>query len=72
MSTPILSIPKSESLSRHRTFDFPQLRPDHRDVTAQLAILLAQLRDERFNGQLTFHFNAGLVRLVETVEKQKL
>lgn len=73
-SSAILTNPVAESstVSRKRTFTLAQLRPDFRDAQTQLVVLLTQLHDEGFTGQLQFNFSSGRVCNVETVESQKI
>ena len=70
----ILTVPVAESsaVSRKRTFTLAQLRPDFRDAQTQLVVLLTQLHNEGFTGQLQCIFSIGRVCNVETVESQKL
>jgi hypothetical protein len=68
----ILTNPSSESIARRRTFTLAQLRDDYRDAQTQLVVLLTQLHDEKFTGQLSFHLLNGTVCSVETVESQKI
>ncbi len=68
----IISTPIAESLSRRRTYTIAQLRSDFRDAQTQFLVLLTQLHDENFSGQLTLHFSSGRILQVETNEKQKL
>ena len=62
----------SSTVSRKRTFTLAQLRPDFRDAQTQFVVLLTQLHDEGFTGQLQFNFSNGKVCNVETVESQKI
>lgn len=59
-------------MSRKRTFTVAQLRSDYRDAQTQFIVLLTQLHDEQFTGSLTFHFNAGRICAVETIDTQKI
>lgn len=68
----ILTTPISESVSRKRTFTLAQLRADYRDAQTQFIVLLTQLHDEKFTGNLTLHFNCGTVCAVETIDSQKI
>lgn len=70
----ILSNPITEStiVHRRRVFTLAQLRADYRDAQTQLVVLLTQLHEENYTGQLTFHFNEGRVCNVETIENKKL
>lgn len=68
----ILTNPIAEYGSHRRVFSIAQLRADYRDAQTQFLVLLTQLHDENFSGQLTFHFSGGNILQVETVEKQKI
>jgi hypothetical protein len=68
----ITSNPIAELISRKRTFTLAQVRTDYRDAQTQLVVLLTQLHEEGFTGQLLFHFQSGRVGTVETVENQKI
>ncbi len=68
----IITTPLAESISRRRTYTIAQLRSDFRDAQTQFLVLLTQLHDENFSGQLTLHFSSGRILQVETVEKQKI
>lgn len=68
----ILTNPASEKISRHRTFTMAQLRKDYRDAQTQLIVLLTQLHEEKFTGELALHFLNGTVCTVETVDSQKI
>lgn len=73
-SSGILTNPTSESsiVSRKRTFTLAQLRTDFRDAQTQLVVLLTQLHEEGFTGQLQFNFTQGRICNVETVESHKI
>ena len=70
----ILTNPVADSsiVSRKRTFTLAQLRSDFRDAITQFVVLLLQLHDEKFTGQLILNFTQGRVCNVETVESQKI
>lgn len=73
-SSVILHNPVSESTSinRRRTFSLAAIRADYRDAQTQLVVLLTQLHDENFTGQLTFHLSSGRVCNVETTQSEKI
>jgi len=67
----VLNTPLHEVISRKRMFAIVQKRTDCQDAQSQLSLLLAQLRDEKFTGQLIFHFSSGNVCAVETIDNHK-
>ena len=69
LTTPIAD---SSTVSRKRTFTLAQLRSDFRDAITQFVVLLLQLHDEKFTGQLILNFTQGRVCNVVTVESQKI
>lgn len=70
----ITHVPASEStiVNRRRVFTLAQLRPDYRDSQTQFLVLLTQLHEESFTGQLILNFSQGRVCNVETVESEKI
>ncbi len=68
----IISTPIAESLSLRRTYTIAQLRADYRDAQTQFLLLITQLHEHQFSGQLTLHFSTGHILQVETVEKHKI
>lgn len=60
------------TVSRRRIYSIAQLRSDFRDAQTQFTLLLTQLHDENFTGQMTLNFNSGRVSNVELTESQKV
>lgn len=68
----ITQVPLAESITRERTFTVGQLRDDFRDAQTQFLLLLTQLHEEKFTGQLSLHWNNGNVLAVKVSQTQKL
>jgi hypothetical protein len=70
----ISHIPISESrlVSRERTFRLMQARPDFKDVIGQIVILVSQLHDEKFTGEVQINFTQGSVNNAKLVESKKI
>lgn len=70
----IITNPVSDSstVSRRRTFTIAQLRTDYRDAQTQIILLLTQMHNEGFTGQLQFNFTQGRIANVESIESRKV
>lgn len=65
-------IADTSTVSRKRTFTLAQHRSDYRDAQTQIILLLTQMHDEGFTGQLQFNFTQGRICNVESIETQKV
>lgn len=56
---------------RERVVQISNSRDDRNDVTAQLCLLIGQLRYDKFTGEVTLNFGQGTIRNVNIRENVK-
>lgn len=61
-----------DCITRERIFKPVQARKDRKDLIAQIAVLLEQLMDEKFSGQIYINCVSGGVANVTAKQSQKV